>query len=201
MKTEEIRKVWVMQNRDVQSEVRLWDSQAEDPTYHQMPTFENNEFLKLLEKEGMIDKSYDVLDVGCGVGVYSIALSARVRSVTGLDISPKMLDYGRKIIEESGIGNVRLEMEDWNTTDIEKKGMREHYALVFAHNTPAICSMDTFEKLIDASRRFCVVCSPIRMVEPIMQKVQEMAKVGLEGTSCENNFSYMLDILLCKGYT
>ncbi|MEN6351199.1 MAG: class I SAM-dependent methyltransferase [Syntrophomonas sp.] len=196
VKIEEIRKMWVTQSRDVQNEVQLWDSQSEDPTYHHM----YDEFLKLLEREHMLDKSYDVLDIGCGVGVYSIALADRVNTVTGLDISTKMLGHGQKILKESAITNVRLETADWYMVDLEKQEMKDRFDLVFAHNTPAICDASTFEKMIEASRRFGAVCSPIKMIEPVMQKVQEMAGIGDDGSSCENHFAFMLDMLLHKDY-
>jgi SAM-dependent methyltransferase len=196
LKIEDIKKEWVIKNRDIETEIHLWDSQAEDPTYHHI----YDGFLTLLEQEHMLEKTFDVLDIGCGVGVYSIALAEGVRTVTGLDLAPKMLAHGKKMIEDSRISNISLELMDWNTVDLAQKGMRERYDLVFAHNTPAICDVDTFEKLNDASRRFCAVCSPIRMIEPIMQQVQKIADIGMDGTSCENNFSYMLDILLHKGY-
>ena len=197
MLLEEIRKQWVAHSGKPEDAVALWDSQAGDPTYHHL----YDEFLNLLEQEHMLDKSFEVLDVGCGVGVYSIALAEKAHTVTGVDISPKMLAHGNRIIDESKITNVSLKLMDWNTVDLSQAGMNESFDLVFAHNTPAICDVDTFEKFNSASRRFCAICSPIRMIEPVMQKVQEMAGVGTEGSSCENSFSYMLDILLHKGFT
>ncbi|MFA6710131.1 MAG: methyltransferase domain-containing protein, partial [Candidatus Methanomethylophilaceae archaeon] len=197
LKIEDIRKNWAIKNRDVETDVRLWDSQAEDPTYHHI----YDDFLKLLEQEHMLDKNFDVLDIGCGVGIYSIALAEGVHTVTGLDIAPKMIAHGNRMMGESNMDNISFELMDWNTVDLAQKGMRERYDLVFAHNTPAICDVDTFEKFNDASRRFCAVCSPIRMVEPVMQQIQEMTDCKIEGTSCDSNFSYMLDILLHKGYS
>jgi SAM-dependent methyltransferase len=197
MLLEEIKKQWVSNSHEPEEAAALWDSQAEDPTYHHL----YDEFLNLLEQEHMLDKSFDVLDVGCGVGVYSIALAEKVNTVTGVDISPKMLANGNKIIKESKINNVFLKLIDWNTVDLAENGMDNRFDLVFAHNTPAVCDIDTFEKFNSASKRFCAVCGPIRMIEPVMQKVQEMAGVGIAGTSCDNSFSYMLDILLHKGYT
>lgn len=196
MKIEEIRKMWVTEDRDVQNEMQIWDSQSEDPTYHHI----YDDFLKLLESEHMLDKSYDILDIGCGVGVYSIALADKVNTATGLDISSKMREHGQKILEESGITNVFIETADWSTIDLEKQGMKERYDLVFAHNTPAVCDASTFEKLIDSSRLYCAICSPTRMIEPVMQKVQEIAGIGDNGSSCENYFGFMLDMLFQKGY-
>lgn len=195
MKIKDIKNAWVIKERNIQTEVQMWDSQSEDPTYHHI----YDEFIKLLEQEHMINENFDVLDVGCGVGIYSIALSQKVRSVTGVDFSSKMLANGKKIIEKSGIKNVFLEEMDWKETELQSREMKGCYDLVFAHNTPAICSYDTFEKLNDASRRFCAVCTPIRMIEPIMQKVQEMAGI-CEEDDCDSNLSYMLEILLHKGY-
>jgi SAM-dependent methyltransferase len=197
MQLEEIKKQWVSVSCKPEDAVALWDSQASDPTYHHL----YDSFLDLLEQEHMLEKGFDVLDVGCGVGIYSISLAEKVHTVTGVDISPKMLAHGNQIIDESKISNVSLNLMDWNTVDLAQNGMHERFDLVFAHNTPAICDVDTFEKLNRASRRFCAICSPIRMIEPVMQKVQGMAGVGTEGTSCDNNFSYMFDILLHKGYT
>ncbi len=46
------------------------------------------------------------LDAGCGIGLQCLLLAEEVGlagSVTGLDISAEMLDYGSKIVEEAGL--------------------------------------------------------------------------------------------------
>ncbi|MCW4019094.1 MAG: class I SAM-dependent methyltransferase [Candidatus Bathyarchaeota archaeon] len=96
MNVEEIAKKWVAQNKDAQYQVELWASHAEDPVYNLMPTFQDNKFLQLLEQEHMIDETYGVLDIGYGIGVYSMALVKRMQSVTGIDISPKITERERK---------------------------------------------------------------------------------------------------------
>ncbi len=46
-----------------------------------------------------------VLDVGCGTGSLAIALARRGARVTGIDLSPQMLDMARRKVEEAGIGD------------------------------------------------------------------------------------------------
>lgn len=45
-----------------------------------------------------------VLDIGCGTGSLAVALAARGARVTGIDISPQMLDIARRKVEQSGLG-------------------------------------------------------------------------------------------------
>lgn len=192
---------WTAQKRskNTQSEVDLWNSQSEDPVYHHIPTFDDNEFLKLLEREHMLDKSYDVLDIGCGVGIYSIALAERVHLAIGFDISTNMLQHGKEIIEKNSINNVNLELVDWNTVDLEKMGMKNCFDLVFVHTSPAISSCNAFEKMIDASKRYCAICVFTTRTQPVKQKVFEIAGVEDNSRFLENSLVYMFDVLLQMG--
>lgn len=52
-------------------------------------------------------KDMDVLDYGCGTGLVSLFLLPHVRSVTGADNSPGMLEVLNRKIAERGIENMR----------------------------------------------------------------------------------------------
>jgi SAM-dependent methyltransferase len=52
------------------------------------------------------------LDFGCGVGRLVIPLARRCREVTGVDVSPSMLEEARRNCDEAGVGNVRLVLGD-----------------------------------------------------------------------------------------
>jgi len=200
MQLDEIKKQWVNSDMNPQKDIALWDSQADDPTYHRIPTFEDNAFLQLLEREHMLDASYDVLDVGCGVGVYALALSKRVHSAVGIDLSPKMLEHGRTLLEREDRKNVTLTLTDWNLVDLGEQGLRERFDLVFTHTSPAVSDAASLEKLMGASRRFCAVCNPIRMAEPVLEEVCRIAGLGEEEAYCGSGLIYMLDMLLQMGY-
>ena len=56
-----------------------------------------------------------VLDVGTGPGNTALALAPHVAHVTGLDLTPEMLDQARRITAERGVTNV-----DWVLGDAER---------------------------------------------------------------------------------
>jgi SAM-dependent methyltransferase len=200
MNVEDIRKNWVVPHNNFQSQVDMWDSQAEDPIYNIMPTFEDNKFLQLLQQEQMINPTFDVLDVGCGVGVYAMTIAKRAHSAMGVDFSQKMISRGKAKLEQDKISNVTLSCMDWSTVDIEKQGFKERFDLVFAHTTPAICDLTTFEKMNAASKRFCVISNPSKMVEPVLQKVHELVGLDSDKGNCGDTRIYVLDMLFHMGY-
>ena len=53
-----------------------------------------------------LDENDSVLDVGCGEGSITIPLAKKVKKVTGIDSSPKMLEYLEKRAKENDIENI-----------------------------------------------------------------------------------------------
>jgi ubiquinone/menaquinone biosynthesis C-methylase UbiE len=56
----------------------------------------------------------EVLDVACGPGVVACALAEVARHVTGIDITPTMLEHARALQATRGLSNV-----DWQLGDVE----------------------------------------------------------------------------------
>ena len=54
----------------------------------------------------------DVMDFGCGTGLMTVLLQPRVRSITGVDTSPGMLDVLRQKIDQLKLSNVRAALLD-----------------------------------------------------------------------------------------
>ncbi len=205
MTLEELKAVWKAPQRDPNNAKALWDSQADDSVYTTVPTFEGSGFLRLLDHENMLDKRYDVLDIGCGTGVYSTAIASRINSAVGYDISVGMLSNGRRILEQNKIKNVALKQADWRDMDLEALGLVNRFDLVMAHTTPAICDLKAFEKMIRASRRFCAISVFTRPNQPIMQEAHDIVGVKLDdgyfAGFLEKSMTYMFDYLYQTGYS
>ena len=73
------------------------------------------------------------LDFGCGVGRLLIPLAARCRGVTGVDVSPAMLDEARRNCEAASVSNVRLILGDDKLSAIEGEFDFVHSYIVLQH--------------------------------------------------------------------
>jgi ubiquinone/menaquinone biosynthesis C-methylase UbiE len=71
-----------------------------------------------------------LLDVGCGPGSITLDLAAVVApgAVVGIDIQPALVERARELADERGTTNVRFEVADVNTLDIEAQ-----FDAAFAH--------------------------------------------------------------------
>jgi ubiquinone/menaquinone biosynthesis C-methylase UbiE len=55
-----------------------------------------------------IDDSSAVVDLGCGTGTFTVAIAPHVGRVVAADVSPAMVTYLRRRIEEAGLDNVTV---------------------------------------------------------------------------------------------
>ncbi|MFT4027146.1 MAG: methyltransferase domain-containing protein [Novosphingobium sp.] len=85
-------------NRQAEGYARLADSLGRDRR--------NPDRGALLRRRIGAGPDDSVLDVACGPGRLSLDLAPHVRSVTGLDLTPGMLDQARAALAASGLGNV-----------------------------------------------------------------------------------------------
>ena len=85
------------------------------------------------------------LDIGCGTGSLAIACARRGAQVTGIDISPLMLDIARQKVKQAGLEDSITLME---TSAIELDDKFE------AGSFDTIMSSLTFSELSDDEQRF-----------------------------------------------
>ena len=72
----------------------------------------NEEALNLIVRAAGAGPEDTVLDVACGPGLLVCAFAKVARHVTGIDLTPAMLEQARKIQQEQGLRNVSLQQGD-----------------------------------------------------------------------------------------
>jgi SAM-dependent methyltransferase len=95
-----------------------WDPEGDKDRYH----FSKEK--RILEGELTVDPAWRVLDVGCGQGRYTIWFAQQRCRVTGVDISPEMLELCRHNAEVAGVSDrVDLVLSDAdNLSQTEDEG-------------------------------------------------------------------------------
>jgi len=86
-----------------------WDKRAPSFVDHVGKTAYPDAFLKIMQPQA----DWTVLDIGCGGGTLSLPLSSRVKEITAVDFSGKMLEMLSAEIQRQGIKNIRTVMASW----------------------------------------------------------------------------------------
>jgi len=76
------------------------------------PGIRDEEALRLLVTASGAGPADTVLDVACGPGLMAAAFARVARHVTGIDLTPAMIDRARALVGERGLGNVTLQVGD-----------------------------------------------------------------------------------------
>jgi ubiquinone/menaquinone biosynthesis C-methylase UbiE len=85
------------------------------------------------------------LDIGCGTGSLAIACARRGAQVTGIDISPLMLDIARQKVEQAGLED-SITLMEMSAIELDEK--------FEAGSFDTIMSSLTFSELSDDEQRF-----------------------------------------------
>jgi len=190
---------WRLKETNKLASLDMWNSMARAFGEHKLPSFEDDSFLKLLEEYKMFDENSAVLDVGCGTGGYALALAGRCRKVVGVDLSPRMLELGRKKAADMGTSNIDFLCADWHEMDLDKSGFYKGFDLVFAHMTPAIQSADTFLKLSEAGCGWCAISKPTRRTDPVSDEVKRLVGITERRESSDRDMLFAFGLLWLQG--
>ncbi len=74
--------------------------------FAEMPAHSNEESLRLLIDLARVGPDDDVLDVACGPGLVACPLAAVARHVTGIDLTPAMIEQARAKQRAAGLTNL-----------------------------------------------------------------------------------------------
>ena len=95
-----------------------------------------------------------VLEVGSGPGTYSLEMAPRVRILTCMDSSPRMLKRLSDRAEAIGLKNIELFLKDW-TLYQPRKG----YDVCIATLCPGSGNPESIERMEGSARRSCALVS------------------------------------------
>lgn len=77
------------------------------------------------------------IDVACGPGVISRAIAGKVGSVSGVDLTPAMINEAEKRAREEGVGNVSFSVGDAASLDLADATFEGAITRLSLHHIPA----------------------------------------------------------------
>ena len=156
-----------------------------------------------LRKRGLLTPDQDVADIGCGPGRFVAEFARTSGSVLGVDISPKMVEFGETWCRELGLTNTRFAAVDFANTDISGLGWEGRFDLVFSSITPAVSTMRGLENLMRMSRAWCFNASFVYDNNPLHADMMHTL-FGREPrrhkTSHSHWFYELFSLLWSRGY-
>lgn len=136
-----------------------WDQRADDwvnnfgrPKGHQRRLEAIASFLR---RRGLLEEDMDVMDIGCGPGLYVAEFAKTARSACGTDISSRMLEHAAAHAAQQGLTNVDFTVCDFAQADVRVLGWEGAFDLVFSSITPALRGLEALDKVHAMSRKWC----------------------------------------------
>lgn len=139
-----------------------WNNRADDfsKSAHSNSTRERvDKILAFLLETNMLSKDSDVLDIGCGPGYFSREFAKKANLAIGIDLSDRMLEHAAKGAIAYNLQNLQFKKSDWENVILAEENWYKKFDLVTAINCPGIRNLDTLQKMIDASRKYCFLTS------------------------------------------
>ncbi|NLN87707.1 MAG: methyltransferase domain-containing protein [Syntrophomonadaceae bacterium] len=187
----------------------LWDARsakwatrdAEDQKARQQNEARYQYTDDFLRNHNLYDSNSEILDIGCGLGMFTVRFAQKGKRVTGLDISGKMLEYARQNVELNGLENVDFIDMPWQDIDLRQSGLEKAFDLVFASLCPGISSDGGLMKMSQASRDWCFTCHFARRFSSLKNDVYlNILGRPYDSEWGKNSIGKSIDELLKAGY-
>ena len=109
---------------------------------------------------GLLSSDFEVLEIGAGPGTLTIPLAEKVKMVTAMEISAKMVTALGKKLENKQVDNVEVIKKDW--MKVEEYKVKGKFDLVIcSHFLWQVEDLELlFKKMENASRKFCAIIQP-----------------------------------------
>ncbi|OPA81956.1 hypothetical protein BFG04_08305 [Campylobacter pinnipediorum subsp. pinnipediorum] len=124
---------------------KLWDKKSSKyPRFKPELEIFNEAIFLNLQDFGIDFKDKDVLDIGCGTGIWTLYLAKICNHIIGIDSSLNMLEILKEDANTHNIKNIDTLCSSW--VDFKPN---KHYDIAISTMSPAIRENDDFQKFSD----------------------------------------------------
>ena len=149
----------------------MWDRRVEEFNRDE-PDERIERITSLLLEKKMLNPNSTVLDIGCGPGKFVMAFAQTAKNVTGVDISPKMLQAAAENAVAKRLDNTDFKELDWKTADLTALKWKKRFSLITAIMSPALDSKECLDKMLEASNEYCLISHFVRRNDSILDELK-----------------------------
>lgn len=139
------------------------------------------------------------MDVGCGTGQYSVALSGSFGRIVGVDFSENMIKTAKRRAAENKVFNVEFYKRDWKSMTADDPLLKDGYDMVFAHTTPAVSDAASFSLLVDVCRGTGFCSTPVRRRDGLLAEMWKELGYDYDGRFDDSDAIRRFGLLWLRG--
>lgn len=193
------------------SDPAFWDRRAdqwvrrleEDQAYRARELERVEATAAFLRQQGLLAQGQTALDIGCGPGLFTVEFARTAGQVTGIDLSPRMMEHARAYARRQGVDNAAFLSCDFRRADPAAMGWVGAFDLVMTCLTPAVTDVETLHKVMSLSRGYCLHVSFVQSEDSLEEEIAAALYVGQPERSgqWDGRFYYaVLNLLFLEGY-
>ncbi|MNC28840.1 Methyltransferase domain protein [compost metagenome] len=154
-----------------------------------------------LEGQGVDFEGLSVLDVGAASGGFTVPFADRGAKVTAVEPNLPLSELFMENTARFGPGQVELVRDLYENVDLDARGWKGAFDLVFVSMSPAVVDWESVESLLSCARQYCYISlsaggreySLLNEVLPLLNGQQLHAK--------SSDMAYLTHLLYLKGYS
>ncbi|EJA9824350.1 class I SAM-dependent methyltransferase [Campylobacter coli] len=177
--------------------MNLWDKKAKNyARYNQKLNSIQEQSFKELEKLNISFKDKDIIDIGCGTGVWTLHLAQNAKEITALDNAKAMLEILKEDAKKLQLTNIKY--ENCTFTEWVDKNQNAQFDIVFLSMSPALQDEKDYLNFIQLAKfRIYLGWADYRksdFLDPIFKhfdtEFKGIYKQDLENYLLENNINF-----------
>ena len=185
----------------------FWDRRADAFNDRRKDAASGNlraDFVDWIARYIPMEKVESILDIGCGTGHHVLGLGARktgagqVCRIEGCDIAPKMIALAKE--NAARISGASFRVLDWDRADLQGLGWERAFDLVLAIRTPALGCKADLDRIIAASKGYCVVITEAHKASSVREALKEVLPRSAVPDRASAPLYCLVNILWLMGY-
>lgn len=141
-----------------------------------------------------------VLDIGAASGVFTVPFAERGAKVTAFESSPPQVELLQANTVRFTENKVEIVSGQFEQIDIEQKGWKEAFDLVFVSMCPVVHDWNSVERILSCARQFAYISMPVSSSENSLVTEVTPLITGQPFRANVTEMGYLLHLLLLKGY-